>query len=204
MHSFIARGALLLSSLFVAVSYASSEIESKLVLPASFTPPPVFKNTNLLRTIDLTKPYSKEIIAVIAENISGKKQSEYFVPFDKDVVDRVSYVEATDKKGPLGRFEVSKVEFNPERYVENMNYTPKHLTQCGQPYTILPCPPFRTSRARKANHPAACNWNHRRRAACSSRDYAERQAIPQMDRNEIHPQRIRYGEAEDQDQASQQ
>lgn len=114
MRSIIARGALVLSTL-LAVSSASS-IASAVVLPASFTPPPVFKNTNLLRAIDLTRPYSKEIIAIIIENVSGEKQSDYYVPFDANVVENVSYLEARDKKGSQGDFEVSRVEFNPERY----------------------------------------------------------------------------------------
>ena len=119
MRSIITRGALLLSTLFVAASCASPNVESKLALPADFTPPQVFKNTNLLRTIDLSKPWTKEIVAIIVENISGEKQSDYFVPFDKDVMGKVSYFEARDKKGSAGDFQASKVEFNPERYAES-------------------------------------------------------------------------------------
>ena len=115
MHSITSRGALLLSSLVLAISSAAAQLGPTVVLPAAFTPPPVFKNTNLLRTIDLTKPYSREVIAIVVENVSDEPQSDYFVPFAKDVVDRVSYVEARDKKGLLGTFEVSRVQFDAAR-----------------------------------------------------------------------------------------
>ena len=111
-------GALLLSSLVLAISSAAAQLGPKVVLPATFAPPPVFKNTNLLRTIDLTKPYSREVIAVVVENVSEEPQSDYFVAFASDVVDRLSYVEARDKKGLLGRFEISRVQFNAARSVE--------------------------------------------------------------------------------------
>jgi oligosaccharyltransferase complex subunit alpha (ribophorin I) len=121
MRSFVARGALLLSSLLTAVSAAaaSSEVKSKHVLPSDFTPPPVFKNTNLLRTIDLTKPYSRETIAVIVENTSKEKQNEYFVPFPANEAGQVSYFDARDKKGPLGEFEVREVMLG----IDSLRYT---------------------------------------------------------------------------------
>jgi oligosaccharyltransferase complex subunit alpha (ribophorin I) len=126
MRSFIAGGALLLSSLLTAVSAvaAPSAPQSKLVLPSDFTPPQVFKNTNLLRTIDLTKPYSRETVAVIVENISKEKQNEYFVPFPTNEIGKVSYFDARDKKGPLGEFEVNEVVLGDDAYVPRSSGVP--------------------------------------------------------------------------------
>lgn len=80
-----------------------------------FSPPQVFKNVNLLRTVDLIKPYVKETIAAIVENVSKEPQSEYYVPFPKDVVPKISSVEAIDKKGSLGDFKTELMEADPER-----------------------------------------------------------------------------------------
>lgn len=87
-------------------------LTTSLVSAAAFTPPQVFKNSNLLRTIDLSRPYVKETTAVIVENVSEKPQTEYYVPFAKDVVPKISSIEARDKKGDLGDFEVKLVESN--------------------------------------------------------------------------------------------
>lgn len=102
------------STLLSAVSSALTPT-SAVILPPSFTPSPVFKNTNLLRTIDLSKPYEKDVIAVIIENTSKEAQTDYYLPFESNVVDNVSYLEAREKGGSDG-FQVSRVVHNPERY----------------------------------------------------------------------------------------
>jgi oligosaccharyltransferase complex subunit alpha (ribophorin I) len=110
MRSFLARGAVLLTSLFVAIAQATPETAPQLNLPEKFAPPPVFKNTNLLRNIDLTKPYQREVIAVVVENISKEPQTDYYIPFDKEVAERISYIEARDKAGVLGFLDVAKAQ----------------------------------------------------------------------------------------------
>ena len=85
-------------------------LTTSLVSAGTFTPPQVFKNNNLLRTIDLSRPYVKETTAVIVENISKEPQTEYYLPFAKDVVPRISSIEARDKKGDLGDFDVKLVK----------------------------------------------------------------------------------------------
>jgi len=67
-------------------------------IAAAFSPPQVFKNTNLLRTIDVSKGYIQQTIAVIIENTSERPQSEYFLPISQDELARVSYIAAKDKK----------------------------------------------------------------------------------------------------------
>lgn len=107
-----------MSSLLVlagqSVASASSP-QSPLVLPAGFTPPQVFKNTNLLRTVDLSKPYSREVVAIIVENTSEQPQSEYYVPLDRVQAERVSYVEARNKKVE-GKFNVTRLDGDAKRY----------------------------------------------------------------------------------------
>jgi len=49
---------------------------------------------------------------VIVENVSEEPQKEYYVSFAKDVVPKISSIEARDKKGNLGDFEAKLVESN--------------------------------------------------------------------------------------------
>ncbi|KAF3903525.1 hypothetical protein AA313_de0200856 [Arthrobotrys entomopaga] len=79
-------------SLLATLLLAASHLGSALSVPQ------VYKNTNLLRTIDGSKAYIKETVAVIIENISDKPQSEYYLPFSVPGSAAVSYVECKDKK----------------------------------------------------------------------------------------------------------
>ena len=63
-------------------------------------PPQVFKNSNLLRTIDITKPYVRETVAMVIDNISKEPQAEYYVPIPKGIVENISYLEARGEDGP--------------------------------------------------------------------------------------------------------
>ncbi|EPS37859.1 hypothetical protein H072_8424 [Dactylellina haptotyla CBS 200.50] len=78
----------LLATLLLAASHLGSAL----------TVPQVYKNTNLLRTIDASKAYIKETVAVIIENTSDKPQTDYYLPFSVPGSSAVSYVECKDKK----------------------------------------------------------------------------------------------------------
>ncbi|RPB03159.1 Ribophorin I [Choiromyces venosus 120613-1] len=111
MRSLRNWGALLLplTSLFSLSSCSSAD--STLALPKDPTPPQVFKNSNLLRTIDITKPYVRETIAMVIDNISKEPQAEYYVPIPKGIVENISYLEARGEDGP---HVVNLAVFNPE------------------------------------------------------------------------------------------
>jgi oligosaccharyltransferase complex subunit alpha (ribophorin I) len=81
---------------------------SKNVLPSTFQPPQHFRNTNLVRNINLEKSYPRETINVVVENVSKKPQTEYYLPFEQGVIARIGGLEAKDKK------DVSKASFNVE------------------------------------------------------------------------------------------
>ncbi|KAJ5150872.1 uncharacterized protein N7482_010124 [Penicillium canariense] len=84
---------------------------SRLTLPSDFKPAQVFKNTNLVRNINLEKSYVRETVNVVVENVDTQPQSDYYIPFPADVIDRVGGFEVRDKKATgKGRFEVSAVE----------------------------------------------------------------------------------------------
>lgn len=102
-------------SLVTATSSASTQT-SKVSLPATFKPPQVFKNANLVHIISLEKNYAKEAINVKIENIASEPQDEYFLPFSADQMSRLGGFEAKDKKNAdAGAFQVDAVEFDPQR-----------------------------------------------------------------------------------------
>lgn len=116
MRLSLSRGVSLASALLsLAHTVVASSPTSELLLPADFKPPQVFKHSNLLRSIDLTKTYVRQVIAAIVETTSDKPQDEYYFPLPQHLVETVSVIEARDKKGGPGEFEVTPVVFNPKR-----------------------------------------------------------------------------------------
>jgi oligosaccharyltransferase complex subunit alpha (ribophorin I) len=102
---------------FLAV-HADSNLTSQTILPSTFKPPQVFKNVNLLRSINLEKAYARETINVVIENIDKAPQSEYYLPFAADTIGKVGGLEVADKKAPeKGQFNVEVVEYDPDRFV---------------------------------------------------------------------------------------
>jgi len=77
-------------------------------------PPQVFKNSNLLRTIDITKPYVRETVAMVIDNISKEPQAEYYVPIPKGIAENISYLEARGEDGP---YVVNTAVFDSEGFV---------------------------------------------------------------------------------------
>jgi oligosaccharyltransferase complex subunit alpha (ribophorin I) len=110
------------SCLAAVSSFASAELNhskplvSKQVLPSTFAPPQVFKNNNLVRTINLDKAYPRETINIIIENIDAQPQSEYYLPFESSLLSQVGGLEVRDKKdASKGISKVEVVGFDAER-----------------------------------------------------------------------------------------
>lgn len=113
-------GLLSSSLLCAAESNITTSPVARLVLPKDFTPPQVFKNTNLLRNINLEKGYLRETVNVVVENVDKKPQSDYYIPFSADIIDKVGGLEVRDKKAPeKGRFDID-VTTHDGRYVSCM------------------------------------------------------------------------------------
>jgi oligosaccharyltransferase complex subunit alpha (ribophorin I) len=60
--------------------------------------PQSFQITNLLRTVDLTKPYIRDSTALILENTSNSTQTEFFWGVPLQLIPRLSYLEVKEKK----------------------------------------------------------------------------------------------------------
>src|SRR5579871_812582 len=71
---------------------------SNVILPEGFKPPAVFENVNLVRNINLEKSYARETINVVIKNIGNEPQSEYYLPFDEDIMSRLGGLEVRDRK----------------------------------------------------------------------------------------------------------
>lgn len=94
----------------------SSTTTTSTTLPATFKPPQVFRNANLVHVISAEKNYIKESINVLIENIDKAAQDEYFLPFRGDQMSRLGGVEVKDRKdASAGPFVAEAVEFDQER-----------------------------------------------------------------------------------------
>src|SRR5438876_1992823 len=78
------------SLILVLLCFSSSTVLA--LIPQSFC------HTNLLRTIDLTKPYVRDSTALILENISNSTQTDYYWGIPLDLVPKLSYLEVREKK----------------------------------------------------------------------------------------------------------
>ncbi|OJD14130.1 hypothetical protein AJ78_05505 [Emergomyces pasteurianus Ep9510] len=109
-----------ISGVFAAVANDTTYASSRLVLPTDFSPPKVFKNINLLRTINLEKGYVRETVNVGVENTDKAPQDRYFLPFSSDLIDKVGGLEVRDKNAPSnGKFKVEATELlkaSPNQY----------------------------------------------------------------------------------------
>lgn len=89
---------------------------SKHILPSNFKPPQVFKNANLVHSINLEKSYPKESINVVIENIANEPQDEYYLPFTSRQMETIGSLEVKNRKdADSGLFEVRAVEIDTER-----------------------------------------------------------------------------------------
>jgi oligosaccharyltransferase complex subunit alpha (ribophorin I) len=77
------------------------------ILTGDFKPPQVFENTNLVRTINLEKGYVRETTNILVTNTDKSPQSDYYVPFEYDMMGRIGGFDARDKKNPDTPLEVS-------------------------------------------------------------------------------------------------
>ena len=105
------------SSLVSAAVNSSSPLSSKQILPSNFQPPQVFEHVNLVRNVNLDKSYARETINVVVRNVDAEAQSEYYVPFEADLMARIGGFEVRDKKQMTkAPFEVEATGFDSERY----------------------------------------------------------------------------------------
>jgi oligosaccharyltransferase complex subunit alpha (ribophorin I) len=106
-----------LSLSVVAGVNSSKPLSSKQILPSTFKPPQVFENVNLVRNINLDKGYPRETINIVIRNIDSAPQSEYYLPFESDLISRIGGLEVRDKKDAAKPpFKVEVTEYNTERY----------------------------------------------------------------------------------------
>lgn len=89
-------------ALVLGVSVADSNLttpqSSQQILHGDFKPPQVWENTNLVRTTNLEKGYVRETINVVVTNKDKEPQSEYYIPFDYDMMGKIGWLEVRDKK----------------------------------------------------------------------------------------------------------
>ena len=115
--SLVAAGLAITLSPCHAESNSSTPLSSHQILPNNFKPPQVFKNTNLVRNVNLEKGYVRESINVVIENTDSKPQDEYYLPFRVEEIGRVGGLEVRDKKdAEKPPFLSETVEYDTYRY----------------------------------------------------------------------------------------
>ena len=94
----------------IADSNLTKSANSQQILQGDFRPPQVFQNVNLVRNTNLDKGYVRETINVVVENLDKQPQSDYYLPFEYEVMSKVGGIEVRDKKNPeKGKFQVETV-----------------------------------------------------------------------------------------------
>ena len=99
-------------SLFWQLAAADSNLtspqSSQQVLTGDFKPPQVFENENVVRNTNLEKGYVRETVNVVVKNVDKSPQSDYYLPFEYDVMGKVGGLDVRDKKhAEKGAFEVT-------------------------------------------------------------------------------------------------
>lgn len=119
------------------------------ILPSTFTPPQVFKNTNVVRSINLEKSYPRNIVNVVIENVSPEAQDEYYIPFTSAQAERLGNLEVKDNKDlTSAAFSFEAVSIDGPRY----GYP---TARCLQPWLIFIAKPNST----RSNCPS--HWRQR-------------------------------------------
>ena len=89
-------------SLLLGTSLAKSNLttpqSTQQILQGDFKPPQVWENSNLVRNTNLEKSYVRETINLVIKNTDKSSQSEYYFPFEHDVIGNVGGFEVRDKK----------------------------------------------------------------------------------------------------------
>jgi oligosaccharyltransferase complex subunit alpha (ribophorin I) len=102
----------------VAAANSSKPVSSKQILPSNFKPPQVFENVNLVRNVNLDKGYPRETINLVVRNVDAKPQSDYYIPFEADLMSRIGGFEVRNKKdASQPPFEVEATGLDSERYL---------------------------------------------------------------------------------------
>ncbi|KIW02987.1 uncharacterized protein PV09_05647 [Verruconis gallopava] len=122
----------------------SSTPLSKQILPSTFKPPQVFQNVNLVRNVNLDKGYPRETINVVVRNIDSEPQTDYFIPFDADLMSRIGGLEVRDKKAasqPPFKTEIIAIESGSQTEYVLVHLSkplePKAEITLGITYTVL-------------------------------------------------------------------
>lgn len=91
-----------LAYLAFADSNLTAKSTTQQILRGDFKPPQAFKNLNLVRNTNLDKGYVRETINVVVENVDTASHTQYYLPFEYDVIGKISGLEVRDKKNAAG------------------------------------------------------------------------------------------------------
>ncbi|RKF61157.1 Dolichyl-diphosphooligosaccharide--protein glycosyltransferase subunit 1 [Erysiphe neolycopersici] len=82
---------------YVEQNISNITVSNQIILPGTFTPPPTFKNTKLVRIINLEKNFPRETLNIVVENVDNATQNEYFLSFTSEQMKTVGALEVRDR-----------------------------------------------------------------------------------------------------------
>jgi hypothetical protein len=98
------------ASTFVVAEQLKKDISKTIVdLPMHF------KNSKIVRTVDLRATIAREEIGIRAENIHQQPVDEYYIPFPEIFDEKVAYLTAALKQGSKEQLPIEKFGFDSER-----------------------------------------------------------------------------------------
>ncbi|KAF9198941.1 hypothetical protein BGZ49_000120 [Haplosporangium sp. Z 27] len=78
--------------------------------------PQVFKISNLLRTLDLSKPLIKEITSAAVLNVAKEDATEYYFPVDSAFLDNLAFISAENRKTKENLEVIKDTEYSDGEY----------------------------------------------------------------------------------------
>ncbi|KAG2181145.1 hypothetical protein INT43_008727 [Umbelopsis isabellina] len=121
------------ASTFVVAEQLKKDISKTIVdLPIHF------KNSKIVRTVDLRNTIAREEIGIRAENIHQQPVDEYYLPFPETYDEKVAIITAALKQGSKEQLLVEKFGFDSERHIQLYKITFPQPIQPGEsvPFSI--------------------------------------------------------------------
>lgn len=108
---------------FRGLSLNALSLSVMLTQVLGFTPPPVFENTEISRSIDVTGSYVRETLALTIKNVGDSPESTYYFAVDAETFAKIAVFEGREKRARKKGFRILNMypskEFDEE---ENVNF----------------------------------------------------------------------------------
>ncbi|CAG8533365.1 13020_t:CDS:2 [Ambispora leptoticha] len=98
--------------------------------------PQYWRNSNILRTIDLTSPIVRETTVIIAQNVHDDLIGEYYFPVKEKLDKHLAWIEAKERKTDVV-FDVEKAEFDSINHIQYYKITFDRRVEPQEKITVI-------------------------------------------------------------------